>query len=183
MSEQPSVSSASAALAAASQRFWDGYLEASPTWATVIGDRRFDDRLSDVTPAAMERQIAFFDGMVAEARGIDEEGLSASERVTRRMLIDEAATNATNLRTRTHEWSVDPIFGPTMWLLDLVDYQTIRTPEDGANLVTRWNGLADSERRELYAKYACHELHLFLYFRLSALQFLNPFFELALLNS
>jgi uncharacterized protein (DUF885 family) len=141
MSEQPGESPASAALAAAAQRFWDGYLEASPTWATVIGDRRFDDRLSDVTPAAMEREIAFFDGVVAEARGIDEEGLTASELVTRRMLIDEAATNATNLRTRIHEWSVDPIFGPTMWLLDLVDYQTIRTPEDGAKLVARWNGL------------------------------------------
>jgi hypothetical protein len=31
--------------------------------------------------------------------------------------------------------------------------------------VTRWHQLADSERRELYSKYACHELHLFLYFK------------------
>jgi uncharacterized protein (DUF885 family) len=57
------------------------------------------------------------------------------------MLIDEADAAARTLRTRTREWSVDPIFGPTMWLLDLVDYQTIRTPEDGANLVARWNGM------------------------------------------
>jgi len=137
----PDVTPATAALSAAAERFWNGYLEASPTWATVIGDRRFDDRLSDVTPAASERDIAFFDGVAAEARAIDEGGLSASERVTRRMLIDEATSNATLLRTRVHEWSVDPIFGPTMWLLDLVDYQTIRTPEDGANLVARWNAV------------------------------------------
>jgi hypothetical protein len=31
--------------------------------------------------------------------------------------------------------------------------------------VTRWHALGDAERRELYSKYACHELHLFLYFR------------------
>lgn len=137
----PDATPASAALSAAAQRFWDGYLEAAPTWATVMGDRRFDDRLSDVTPAAIEREIAFFDGVVTDAQALDEAGLSAVERVTRRMLIDEARSNARSLRTRTHEWSVDPIFGPTMWLLDLVDYQTIRTPEDGRNLVTRWNGI------------------------------------------
>ena len=137
----PDARPASAALAAAAQRFWDGYLEASPTWATVMGDRRFDDRLNDVTPAAIEREIAFFDGIAAEAQAIDEDGLTAVERVTRRMLVDEAQGAARSLRTRTHEWSVDPIFGPTMWLLDLVDYQTIRTPEDGANLVARWNGI------------------------------------------
>jgi uncharacterized protein (DUF885 family) len=132
---------ASAALATASQRFWDGYLEASPTFATILGDRRFDDRLNDVTPAAIEREIRFFDGIVAEGQAIDDSGLTEVERVTRRMLIDEARESARSLRTRMHEWSVDPIFGPTMWLLDLVDYQAIRTPEDGANLVMRWNGI------------------------------------------
>ena len=137
----PEATPASEALSAAAQRFWDGYLEAAPTWATVMGDRRFDDQLNDVTPAAIEREIAFFDGVVTEAQTIEEAGLTAVERVTRRMLIDEARENARSLRTRTHEWAVDPIFGPTMWLLDLVDYQTIRTPEDGRNLVTRWNGI------------------------------------------
>ena len=141
MPDEPALTAASAALSAAAARFWDGYLEASPTWATVIGDRRFDDRLNDVTPAAIEREVAFLDGVAEEARAIDESGLTAVERVTRRMLIDEADAAARTLRTRTHEWSVDPIFGPTMWLLDLVDYQTIRTPEDGANLVARWNGM------------------------------------------
>ncbi|MEP6864044.1 MAG: hypothetical protein ABJE66_25675, partial [Deltaproteobacteria bacterium] len=31
--------------------------------------------------------------------------------------------------------------------------------------VTRWHALADSERRELYSKHACHEVRLFLYFK------------------
>ena len=137
----PDVNPASGALTKAAERFWDGYLEANPTWATVIGDRRFDDRLADPTPAAVEREIAFLDGVAAEAGAIDEAGLSEIERVTRRMLVDEATAAARSLRTRTHEWSVDPLFGPTMWLLDLVDYQTIRTPEDGAKLVARWSGI------------------------------------------
>ncbi|MEO6774627.1 MAG: hypothetical protein ABI467_16725 [Kofleriaceae bacterium] len=31
--------------------------------------------------------------------------------------------------------------------------------------VTRWHALAESERRELYSRHACHELHVFLYFK------------------
>ncbi len=31
--------------------------------------------------------------------------------------------------------------------------------------VTRWHALPDGERRELYSKHACHELHLFLYYK------------------
>ena len=137
----PAVTEASAALAAAADRFWQGYLAAAPTWATVMGDRRFDDRLGDVTSAATEREIAFFEGVAAEAAAIDGTALSASERVTRQMLIDEASGAARSMRTRIHEWAVDPVFGPTMWLLNLVDYQTISTPEDGARLVARWNAI------------------------------------------
>ncbi len=33
------------------------------------------------------------------------------------------------------------------------------------SFVTRWHAIPDGERRELYSKYACHELHLFLYFK------------------
>lgn len=36
-------------------------------------------------------------------------------------------------------------------------------PELG--FVGRWHDLGETRRRELYSKYACHELHLFLYFR------------------
>ena len=40
------------ALAALATRYWDEHLQAHPLLATEIGDRRFDDRLPDPTPAA-----------------------------------------------------------------------------------------------------------------------------------
>ena len=45
------------------------------------------------------------------------------------------------------------------YLLALRDDATLRE----LAFVTRWHLLPDGERRELYSKYACHELHLFLY--------------------
>ena len=129
------------ALRTLADRFWDGYLAAYPTWATIIGDRRFDDRLEEISPPAIDARISWLDGVAAEARAIPTDGLSSMEQVTRQMLVDESAGHAAALRTRMHEWTVDPLGGPTTTLLDLADYQTITTPADGEALVERWRGI------------------------------------------
>jgi uncharacterized protein (DUF885 family) len=130
-----------AVLRSLADRFWEDYLAEFPTWATIIGDRRFDDRLEDGSPAAVGRRIEWLSGVARAADAIDPAGLSGAERVTRQMLIDETSGQAAGLDTRMHEWTVDPLGGPTVSLLDLVDYQTIRTPEDGRAMVDRWRAI------------------------------------------
>jgi uncharacterized protein (DUF885 family) len=137
------TAAASEALRSLAARFWDGYLSAYPTWATVIGDRRFDDRLEDVSPAAIAARVEWLDEVAGAAEAIAPEGLSPTERVTRQMLVDEAAGHAASIGTGAHEWTVDPLSGPAVTLLDLVDYQPIRTPDDGRAMVARWRGIAD----------------------------------------
>jgi uncharacterized protein (DUF885 family) len=132
---------AGAALSALSERFWQEFLAAHPTWATIIGDRRFDAELDDVSPAGDARRLAQLDAIIAAATAIPVDDLDPMERVTRQMLIDEAGGEAAGLRTRMHEWTVDPLGGPTTTLLDLPDYQTISTPDDGRALVARWQAI------------------------------------------
>lgn len=132
------TTTAGQALSALADRFWDEYLAAHPTWATVIGDRRFDDRLEDVSPAAVAARVASLEAVSEAAAAIRPDELGPMERVTRQMLIDEASGEAAAHRTRMDEWTVDPLGGPTTTLLDLADYQTIRTPDDGRALVARW---------------------------------------------
>jgi len=136
-----SMTSASDQLRALADSFWDRLLSESPTWATVLGDRRFDDRLEDVSPDGIARRLAWLDDVAANATALPEDGLTSMERVTRQMLIDEVTGQALSLRTRVHEWTVDPLQGPMMTLLDIVDYQTINTPDDGRNLVERFRGI------------------------------------------
>jgi uncharacterized protein (DUF885 family) len=128
-------------LAGLADRFWDGFLRANPAFATVIGDRRFDDRLDDRSPEAVRTELDRLDFVVASATAIDPGALSPTERVTRQMLIDEATGQATAIRTGLHEWTVDAMSGPQTTLLDLVEYQTIETPEDGARLAARWRAI------------------------------------------
>jgi uncharacterized protein (DUF885 family) len=135
------TAAASDELRSLADRFWDGYLAAYPTWATVIGDRRFDADLEDVSPDAIAARIRWLEEVAAAAGTLDPVSLSATEQVTRQMLVDEASGQGDALRTGLHEWTVDPLSGPTVSLLDLVDYQVIRTPEDGRALVTRWRDM------------------------------------------
>ncbi len=70
-----------------------------------------------------------------------------------RLVIEDLATARVHLVD-----SVDRAHG---YLLALRDDATLRE----FAFVTRWHMLGEAERRELYSKYACHELHLFLYFK------------------
>jgi uncharacterized protein (DUF885 family) len=123
------------------ETFWQGFLEANPTFATVIGDRRFDERLEDLSPTARQAEVDRLAAILGRAMAVDAAPLDDAGRVTRSMLIEEVEGQLLALRAGVDEWSVNPIGGPQVWLVDLVDYQPIRTPEDGRNLVTRWRAL------------------------------------------
>src|SRR5437879_3628696 len=47
---------ASEALAKLCDEYWQGYLESHPTTATSLGDRRYDDRLEDISLAGQQRE-------------------------------------------------------------------------------------------------------------------------------
>ncbi len=69
------------------------------------------------------------------------------------LVIEDLATAKVHL--------VDSVQRAHAYLLALGDDATLRE----WSFVTRWHQIPDAERRELYKKYACHELHLFLYFK------------------
>jgi uncharacterized protein (DUF885 family) len=138
MTTDLAASPASAELRSLADAFWETYLKAHPTFATIMGDRRFDDRLEDLSPGARSTEIAHLETTLDQARAIDAAGLDGRERVTRSMLIEEVEGQLGALRTRVDEWSLNPIEGPQSWLIDLVDYQPISTVEEGRAMIERW---------------------------------------------
>jgi uncharacterized protein (DUF885 family) len=133
--------SASDELARLGAELWEDVLTASPTFATVLGDRRFDDRLDDVSPSGLAAIAAKRRAAAAAARQLPGDALSAAEQVTRQMLIDEAEGQAASIEAGTIGWTVDPIEGPQTHFLDLVEYQTVETPADGQRMVARWRAM------------------------------------------
>jgi uncharacterized protein (DUF885 family) len=135
------TTTASADLRRIADTFWDDVMRESPVWATILGDRRFDDRLDDRSPEGIAESKATLRRTVEAARAVPPDDLTPNERVTRQMLIDVADGNLAALETGIHEWTVDPMGGPQTTFLDLPEYQTIHTPEDGRHLVARWRAI------------------------------------------
>jgi uncharacterized protein (DUF885 family) len=119
--------------------YWEGTLRAAPRWATQLGDHRFDDRLEDLSPAAKERERARLEGLrveIGEARARD-----AEEQLTLDALAQQIASDLDVLACPQEEWTLDPLEGPQVDLLDLVEYQDADTPEAATAMLARWRAI------------------------------------------
>lgn len=138
----PSATSAPAALATLAAEYWEKRLEADPIEATLLGDRRWDDRMPDQTPEAFEREVARLQELLVRVSALDPAGLSAGERVTWGALKGELEGDLASRACRLHEWTVDPREGPQVLYLNLAHLQTVKTREQGRALVGRWQKMA-----------------------------------------
>ncbi len=124
-------------LARVCEEFWQGSLEANPTRATSLGDKRYDDRLDDITPRGIAKDKDRLEAILARARAIDANALPPADRLTRTALITEVEGRLAWISCAFHEWTVDPLGGPQSWFMNLADYTNIESPADAANFVKR----------------------------------------------
>src|SRR5512140_2016383 len=124
-------------LAKLADEFWQGNLATYPTSATSAGDKRYDDRLQDISPAGIEKDQRRLQDVLDRARVIPEAALSVGDRLTRTALITEVESDLAYHSCGFEDWVVDPLGGPQVELMSLPDYTIIETPADGANFVKR----------------------------------------------
>ncbi len=129
------------ALAELAERYWEWHLETSPTSATYLGDRRYDDRLADITPEGRARRYAAIESFLAELAAIDRESLSGQDRITYLALEEELRDDLDRRICRLDEWRVDHRNGPQVSLLNLADIQRVETPADGRKMTRRWRAM------------------------------------------
>jgi uncharacterized protein (DUF885 family) len=127
----------SRALARLCDEYWQGRLEANPTMATSLGDHRYDARLEDISPAAIDRERGRLERVLAAARAIPEAGLSNGDRVTRSALIVEVQNGIDGIDCHSEDWVVDPLGGPQVSFMSLPDVTAILTPANAADFVRR----------------------------------------------
>jgi len=60
---------------------WEHTMETSPTWASELGDRRWNDRWPDVSLAALERENAHQQQVLTQLAAIRREALSPADRL------------------------------------------------------------------------------------------------------
>jgi uncharacterized protein (DUF885 family) len=115
--------------------YWDAWLAQHPTFATAIGDRRFDDRMPDNSPGARDawrRQLDSFERRLAE---IGEDSVTASA------LKEAMVADRGHLEADLEAFNVDPMDGPQVDLLNIPSFQPIRSTEQADALLARWRDM------------------------------------------
>ncbi len=117
---------------------WEHMMAWAPTWATTLGDHRFDDRLAPRDPAAIARAAAERDALLVRLDAIQPSALGGPDRITHAMLRGKLAAEQGLDACKFHEWTIDSgggsLFGELSYL---VESHTVKTPTDAANLVAR----------------------------------------------
>ena len=70
---------------------WDDTMREQPTWASSLGDRRFNDRWPDMTEAASARRTAHAIDFLARANAIDGHDLSSGSQLNREIFMRHCA--------------------------------------------------------------------------------------------
>jgi uncharacterized protein (DUF885 family) len=129
---------ASQTLAAAAAEYWEKRLQGDPIEATLLGDRRFDDRMPDPSPEEDRHETVRLRALAHRVRGIDSKRLLDVDRVTHAALLGEIENDIAVRACAISDWTVDPRDGPQVQFQNLAHLQTVTTPEQGRALVARW---------------------------------------------
>ena len=98
------VAARSAALSSLFKEIWEDQLKRSPEFASSLGDRRYNDQLTDRSPKAINDELGRRREFLARLSAIDLAGLSEQERLSaelmqRDLIQDEEAA-------RFKEWEL-----------------------------------------------------------------------------
>jgi len=126
-------------LDAIAQEYWDLLMRANPTWATLLGDHRFDTELEEVSEEAHAVQIADLKNLLRRAKALDTTAMDPRDRQTLAVLTFEATKNVEMLESTLDEFVVSPAFGPQILMLQFAVMVTLPEPEHADALVERYS--------------------------------------------
>ncbi|WP_067572218.1 DUF885 domain-containing protein [Nocardia acidivorans] len=125
-------------LIALADRYWDTMLESAPSEATLLGDRRFDDKIEDLSEAAEQRLLGVWRALITQVDALDPERLSAEDRITRSLLRTELVSAAAYLEWRPVELASDQMTGVHAGMLTMAPQLNAPEPENALALVRRY---------------------------------------------
>lgn len=119
--------------------YWERMLKDNPTFATYIGDHRYDDALEDLSEESITAQAEYFQELLGKVERLDESSLSEEDRLNRELL----KTSLTNLisfyRFKTHYIPLNHMSGPHIDFPQIVEYHPFHTIKDVEHYLSRLN--------------------------------------------
>jgi uncharacterized protein (DUF885 family) len=113
--------------------YWDANLANSPEFASTIGDKRFNDKISDSSVKAINAWLATEQDFLLRLAAIDPTGFSDQERISRDLLLRDLAQDEEAAEFKEWEMPVNQMSGIHSYYPQLVaelDFATVKDYDD-----------------------------------------------------
>ena len=105
------VQARSAALSALFKEMWEDQLKHSPEFASSLGDRRYNDQLSDLSPRALNEGLARDRAYLVRLESIDTTGLTEQEKLSAQLMERELIEAEEGAKFKEWELPVNQFHG------------------------------------------------------------------------
>jgi len=116
---------------------WQYELRTNPEWATMLGDHRYNDRLSDNSPEFFCADTDQRQRFLTRFRAIDPAGFSRQDALSRELMIRQLQQQIEGAQFKNWEMPVNQMGGMHLELADLVALTSFNTVADYDNYLAR----------------------------------------------
>src|SRR5260370_1137946 len=120
---------------------WEYELRTSPEFATMLGDSRYNDRLSDNSPEFFQADLEQKKKFLARIQAIDPNGFTPQDALSRELMIRELNQEIEGAQFKRWEMPVNQMGGVHLELADLVELTPFKTVGDYENYLARLHQL------------------------------------------
>jgi uncharacterized protein (DUF885 family) len=129
----PDLDSRRKALDSLIKEQWEYTMRTSPEWASIIGDKRYNDKWSDFSQAAIEADIKAGKAFLKRFEAIDTSGFPEQEQLNRELMLRQLRLGAEGARFK--EWEMpllqnSGIHIDAPQIVSMLSFETVKDYED-----------------------------------------------------
>ncbi len=112
---------------------WEYNLRTSPIFASILGDKRWNDKIDDFSQKAIDDDLAETQKFLGRFAAIDMKGFSEQEALNKRLMVRDLSMKLEGARFKTWEMPVSQNNGPQIdmpQLVALLSFQNVKDYED-----------------------------------------------------
>lgn len=116
---------------------WEYGLRTSPIRASFLGDKRWNDKLDDLSQEAVDKDIQETQRFLTRFEAIDTSGFPDQEALNQTLMVRDLKMQLEYARFKPWETPVDQQNGIQIWLPDLVTVLSFRSVKDYEDYISR----------------------------------------------
>lgn len=112
---------------------WEYVLRTNPEFATILGDKRYNDKLSDFSQKAIDEDLRQTKVFLDQFNSVDTEGFPEQEQLNKRLMVRDLSRQLENAHFKNWEMPVNQFFGIHLdapQLVQLLPFDTVKDYED-----------------------------------------------------